>query len=58
MKSYPVMNRRIAELVLLIILGSASGIFALVLGQWLFVGIFWVEAGWAAFLMALLLEPD
>jgi hypothetical protein len=52
------MDRRTLELVLLIILASASGIFALVLGQWLFVGIFWAEAGWAAFLMALLLDPD
>ena len=51
-------GRRETELVLLILLASASGIFALLLGQWLFVSIFGAEVAWAGFIMALLLEPD
>jgi hypothetical protein len=52
------MDRRIPELVLLLILAVASAIIALVLGQWLFCAIFWIEAMWAVFIVALLLKPD
>jgi hypothetical protein len=58
MKSCPVMVRQIHELALLLILASTSGIVVWALDRWLFVGIFGAEAGWAAILMALLLEPD
>jgi hypothetical protein len=46
------------ELPLLLILASSSGIFGWATDQWLFSGIFGAEAGWAVFLMALLLPPD
>jgi hypothetical protein len=49
------MGRRETELVLLL-LACASGILAAVFGQWLFVGIFTAEIGWAAFLMTVLLR--
>ena len=51
------MDRRELELVLLLLLASASGILAAVFDRWLFVGIFGVEVAWAAFLMGVLL-PD
>jgi hypothetical protein len=51
------MDRLELELVLLLLLACASGILAAVLDQWLFVGIFGAEVGWAAFLMGVLL-PD
>jgi hypothetical protein len=46
------------ELPLLLILASTCSIFAWVTQQWLFIGVFGIEALWAAFLMALLLSPD
>jgi hypothetical protein len=52
------MGRRELELMLLLLLASASGILALLLDRWLFVGIFGAEVAWVGFIMALLLEPD
>jgi hypothetical protein len=51
-------DRRIPELVLLIILAATSGIYAWVLNRWLCAGILGAEAVWATVLVGLLLEPD
>jgi len=51
------MDRRELELVLLLLLASASGILAAVFDRWMFVVIFGAEVAWAAFLIGVLL-PD
>ena len=57
MPPYPMMDRRIPELVLLLILAVASAIIALVLGQWLFCAIFWIEAMRAVFMWPFCSSP-
>ena len=52
------MDRRIPELVLLLILAIMGCIFAAAFDRWLFCAIFWIEAMWAVFIVALLLKPD
>ena len=54
----PMMDRRIPELVLLLILAIMGCIFAAAFDRWLFCAIFWIEAMRAVFIVALLLKPD
>jgi hypothetical protein len=46
------MDRRIPELVLLLILAILGCMFAAAFNRWLFCAIFWIEAMWALFIIS------